>query len=87
MRNLRIEFEIPTLLAAQAGLNIENINQEAKRMFALFLYEHRRISLSKACEIAGISQWEFADLNCQLEIPLHYSESDLTEDMVKLANV
>ena len=28
-------------------------------MFAIFLYEHKKISLSKACEIGGMSQWEF----------------------------
>lgn len=87
MTSVHVEFDIPTLLASQAGLNIQNISQEVRLMFALFLYEHRRISLGKACELGGINQWEFADLNRQLGIPVQYSNQDLSEDLGKLANV
>ena len=87
MSDLHIEFELPVILAAQAELDIDNINQEVRRIFALFLYEHKRISLSKACEIGGMSLWEFADMNHRLGIPLHYSAKDLDEDMVRLSNV
>ncbi len=87
MQNLRVEFEIPTLIASHAGLNVPNISQEVKRMLALFLYEHGRISLGKACEIANISQWEFADINRQLSITMPYSTENLKEDMKKLSDV
>ncbi len=87
MDSVHIEFEIPTILATQADLDIDNINQEVRRMFALFLYEHKRISLSKACEIGDMSLWEFADMNQRLDIPLHYSAKDLNEDMIKLSDV
>ncbi len=84
MQNLRVEFEIPSLIASHAGLDTRNISQEVKRIFALFLYEHGRISLGKTCEIANISQWEFADMNRQLGISLPYSTDDLKEDMERL---
>ena len=87
MKNVHVEFELPALLANQAGLNEENIGQQARRMLALFLYEHKRISLGKACEIGDMSYWEFADLNRQLGIPFHYSQDDLAEDLTKLSNV
>ena len=87
MKTLHVEFELPAILASQAGLDIDDISQDVRRMFALFLYEHKRISLSKACEIGGMSLWEFADLNHQLGIPFHYSTEDFNEDMLKLANV
>ena len=87
MNSLHIEFELPMILATQAELDIDNINQEVRRMFALFLYEHKRISLSKACEIGAMSLWEFADMNHRLGIPLHYSAKDLNEDMIRLSNV
>ena len=64
-----------------------NTSEEVRRMFALFLYEHRRISLGRACEIAGITQREFADMSRRLGIPLHYSAEDLREDMKRLADV
>ena len=87
MNNLHVEFELPTVLAAQADLDIDNISQEVRRMFALFLYEHKRISLSKACEIGGMSLWEFTDLNHRLGISLHYTAKDLDEDMLRLSDV
>lgn len=87
MTSLHVEFEFPTLLASQAGLDINNISKDVRLMFALFLYEHRRISLGKACELGGINQWEFADMNRRLAIPLPYSAQDLTEDMERLSHV
>ena len=35
----------------EVGLNFENISEEIKQMVAIFLYEHKQISLSKACGI------------------------------------
>lgn len=87
MEMLHIEFELPTLLASDVGLNSENISQEIHQMVALFLYEHKRISLGKACEIGGLSLWEFLALNRQLGIDLHYSIDDLQEDLERLTDV
>jgi predicted HTH domain antitoxin len=86
MKNLRVEFEFPAALATQVGLNAANASQEIRQMLALFLYEHKRISLGKACELAGISYWEFTDLNRQWGIPIHYSRDELNEDLVRLAD-
>lgn len=87
MNSVRVEFELPMMLAAQAELDVDNINQEARRMVALFLYEHKRISLSKACEIGAMSLWEFADMNQRFGIPVPYTAKDLGEDMLRLADV
>lgn len=87
MQTLHIEFELPSLFISQTGLDIDNASQEVRRIFALFLYEHGRVSLGKACEIGGISLWEFADINRQLNIPFRYSEQELSEDLSKLAHV
>lgn len=56
-------------------------------MFTIFLYEHQRISLSKACELAGMSQWDFFEINRHLGIPIHYTQNDLALDMEKLRDV
>jgi predicted HTH domain antitoxin len=85
MNTLNVKFELPTMVASQVGLNFDEINKEVKKMVALFLYEHKRISLSKVCEIGGFSQWEFFDLNQQLGIPMPYNQQDFTEDMEKLS--
>lgn len=87
MNTMNVEFELPTTIASQAGLDIDNISQEVKRLLAIFLYEHKRISLSKACEIGGTSHWEFFEMNRQLGIPFQYSKDDLKHDMEKLSGV
>ena len=87
MNALHIEFELPSLLATQAGFNSENATAEVRRMLALFLYEHQRLSLGKALEMAEISYWEFAELNRQLGISIRYSQQDMEEDLDRLAHV
>jgi predicted HTH domain antitoxin len=87
MNALHIEFDLPGILATQAGFNAENATAEVRRMLALFLYEHQCLSLGKALEMAEISYWEFADLNRQLGIPIHYSQQDLEQDLNRLAHV
>jgi predicted HTH domain antitoxin len=87
MKNIHVEFELPPLLAQQAGLSGEDASQQVRRLLALFLYQHGRLSLGKACELGGMSYWEFADLNRQLGIPFHYSQDDLAEDLTRLSNV
>lgn len=87
MRTLQVQFELPTQFVTQAGLSSENVNQEVRRILALFLYEHGRVSLGKACEIGGMSLWEFAEMNQQLDIPMPYTNEQLQEDLARLAHV
>ena len=87
MQTLHIEFDLPALFISQTGLDTNNISQEVRRILALFLYEHGRVSLGKACEIGGMSLWEFAEMNRQLDIPFRYSTQELNEDLSKLADV
>ena len=74
MENLHVEFDLPVMIANQAGLDVTNISQEIRRGIALFLFERNRISLGKACELSGMSIWEFTDLNRQMQIPFHYKD-------------
>ncbi len=87
MNSIRINFELPATVVSQAGLNPSTLSDEVKKMVAVFLYEHKRISLSKACEVGCMSQWEFFEMNKQLGISLNYSKSDFNADLEKLSNV
>jgi predicted HTH domain antitoxin len=85
MNTLSVKFELPTMVASQVGLNFDDISLDVKKMFALFLYEHKHISLSKTCEIGGFSQWEFFEMNRQLGIHIPYTQDNLKEDMLQKA--
>ncbi|MEO8230940.1 MAG: UPF0175 family protein [Ignavibacteriota bacterium] len=87
MNNMTINFELPANVITQAGLNPSSLSDEVKKIVLVFLYEHKRISLSKACEVSGMTQWEFFEMNKALGINLNYSKKDLNLDLEKLANV
>lgn len=57
---------------------------ELKRVVALHLFETGVLSLGKACELAGISRWEFFELNREAGIPLHYDADDFRRDVIAL---
>lgn len=87
MNPVHVHFDLPGNLAVQAGLTPNTVNQEIRKILALFLYEHRRISLGKACELGGMTHWEFAERNRELGISTNYSEDDLKSDLGRLADV
>jgi predicted HTH domain antitoxin len=84
MSDLHIELDMPSPIATELGLTSANAAGEVRRMLALFLYEHGRISLGKACEFGGFSYWEFAEMNRDLMIPIQYGEQDLADDLARL---
>jgi len=67
----------------------EELAGEIKKMIALELYRRRALSLGKACELAGITRWEFFELNEKAQIPIQYDQEDwerdkkMTENMTK----
>ena len=87
MNNVHVEFELPSFSISQSGIDLNNVNDEVKKILALFLYEHQRISLGKACEIGGFSLWELSELNRQFGISIDYSEQDLDDDLLRLSDV
>lgn len=87
MQNLHIELDMPLPIATELGLSAANAGQEVRRMLALFLYEHGRISLGKACELGGFSQWEFSEMNRELKISTSYTAQDLQTDLARLSDV
>ena len=86
MPDLHIELDMPAPVAAGLGLTSTNAAGEVRRMLALFLYEHGRISLGRAWEIGGFSHWDFVDMNRELMIPMQYGVQDLADDLARLRN-
>lgn len=57
---------------------------EAKVELAVYLYSQRRLSIGKARELAGMSLWAFRQLMASRQVPPHYDETDLLEDVETL---
>jgi predicted HTH domain antitoxin len=49
--------------------------------YALKLYQEEKISIGKAAETAGVSQWELLDIIVKRKIPIQISKEDIEEDL------
>jgi predicted HTH domain antitoxin len=58
-----------------------NPASESRRELAVALYARDLLSLGKAAELAGVSRFLFSDLLIQRNIPRHYGQEELAEDL------
>jgi len=73
----RITIEVPEGLRIPPGELEERLRVE----LALRLYEKGIASLGQARRIAGLSKWDFLELLAKEDIPIHYGEEELREDL------
>jgi predicted HTH domain antitoxin len=76
------QIDIPQDILDSARLSPEAVKQE----LAISLYTQRRLSIGKARELAGMSLWQFRQLLASRELPAHYDETELLEDLDTLSN-
>jgi predicted HTH domain antitoxin len=79
-----ITIQLPADVLQAAKVPTDRATTEVKKMIVLFLYARGTISLGKACELLGISQWEFFELNEELGLTMHYDVEDYREDLETL---
>ena len=58
--------------------------EEKKIDHAVEAYQKGKVSLWKAARLAGLSLWKMMDILKARKIEVHYSETDLTEDLKAL---
>ncbi len=73
----RIVIEVPEDLRIPP----RELEERLRIELALRLYEKGIASLGQARRIAGISKWEFLELLAKEDIPIHYGEEELKEDL------
>ena len=78
MKNITIE--IPEEVFNKARIDLKSASEEVRRLIALELYRERKISMSRAAEIAGMPLSEFLSLSSSKEIPIYYTVEDLERD-------
>lgn len=70
-------LEIPQVVLDAAQMSVHDVRRE----LALTLYAQQRLSLGKACELAGLSLWEFRQWLGVRRIEAHYDTDDLQDDL------
>lgn len=79
MRKLTLELP-PDVLDAMK-LPPAEVEAELRKELAVALYRRGALGIGKARVLAQMTRWEFEDLLKDREVPRHYSESDLDDDI------
>ena len=82
-----VTVQLPLAILQAAKVPEDEATTEVKKIIVLFLYDRGTISLAKACELLGISQWEFFELNKAFGLTVHYDIEDYREDLEALRRV
>ena len=82
---MSITLHISDSVARSLRIPEGEAEQRLRQELAVAVYARGLLSLGKASELAGISRFLFVDLLAQRDIPRHYQEEELTED-IKYAN-
>jgi len=82
-----VTIQLPTDILQAAEVSTDRAAAEVKKMIVLFMYTRGTISLGKACELLGLSQWEFFELNKEFGLAMHYDLEDYREDLETLQRV
>jgi predicted HTH domain antitoxin len=78
---MRLNLNIPESIAGSLRLPVSEIEPRLRAELAIALYAQGILPFGKASELAGISRYGFAGLIGQREIPRHYTENELTQDL------
>lgn len=76
-----LHVHIPASIAEALELSEESAEQVLRRELALALYAQEKLSFGKARELAGMSTYAFGQLLGERQIPRHYGQEELEEDL------
>lgn len=77
----KLVLEIPEDIQAALRFPAGEREQELRRELAVGLYQRQALPFGKARALAHMTRWEFEELFGQRQIPRHYTEEDLQEDI------
>lgn len=74
-------LDIPDDILESLKIPQEKAEKELKIELAYLLYQRGLASMGVARKMAGISKWEFIEGLTEREIPRHYGDKELHEDI------
>ena len=78
---MTFRLDIPESVAAGLRLPAPEVEPRLRTELALALYAQEILSFGKASELAGLNRFAFADIAANRNIPRHYGEEELTQDL------
>jgi len=87
MEHVRIELEVPQVLAEYVDINSEDYKKKINQIMLYELVKNAKISIGKAAEAMGMRKFDFITDLGKMDIPyFDFSMENLMED-VKNANL
>jgi predicted HTH domain antitoxin len=74
-------LEVPSEVIDAVKLPPAEVEGELRKELALALYQRGVLSLGKARILAGMTRWQFEQVLSDRQIPRHYTETDLQDDL------
>ena len=74
-------LDIPESIASSLRLPASEIESRLRTELALALYAQGILPVGKASELAHVSRFSFAELAEERNLPRHYSEEEITQDI------
>ncbi len=74
-------LDIPESIATSLRLPVPEVQPRLRAELALALYGQGILSFGKASELAEMSRLAFAELAASRELPRHYTEEELAQDL------
>ena len=87
METVDIRLHLPKEIAKAVATKDTQLEKILWEKIVLELYREETVSFGKACELLGISKWEFADLLKQKNFTLAYDKDDLEQDLKTLKDI
>jgi predicted HTH domain antitoxin len=78
---MRLTLEIPQDILQSLKVPPQELEERLRLELAVALYSQKLLPSGKACALAGLSRWAWEELLGKRQIPRHYSEEDLAEDL------
>jgi predicted HTH domain antitoxin len=76
-----LHLDIPESVVRSLKLPATEVESRLRLELAVALYAQAILSFGKASELAEVPRITFADLVSQRNIPRHYTEEELTQDL------
>ena len=78
---MTVHLEIPESIARSLRIPAQEMAPRLRTELAVALYSQGLLSFGKASELADVSRYSFAELLAHREIPRHYTEEELAQDL------
>jgi predicted HTH domain antitoxin len=78
---MTFRVEIPESIASSLRLPAPEVTSRLRVELALALYAQGILPFGKASELAEVSRVSFAELVAQRDIPRHYTDDELAQDL------